>query len=479
LANFDQSGLANIREHGVNRGGLYGFFVKGQVLTSTFDNKKTSSSDSLEEPAVARSSSTSTSPSTCSESELDSGPSTASDSQSYQSPTPSDLSANMGRPRQNGGRMKRNTNLVNGANSMPLGTNNRMTALQGGGENKRKRSEEPAEAPTQIEKKGKWVSDDAKKPAYQLQKKAEVIAVPIAAPIEEKKLKKVQDAEPATQLVVEPAKVKKSKKDIKIEPVVEPVVMVSVKEKSSKKKRKSDVLPEPVVELSKERKKSKKEVELAEEKLSSEASESSDLDSETELSSNSDSNSDSDSDSGSGLDSELDLDSDTDTLDLTVEDSTDDEMYAEIKPASNTTTMPRNIIKVVDGIHIPAPESLIREKKQKKPARVIREERKEAREEEARRIAIANKKKAIEDGTFDFAADARRKKERQVDRIVRSEIIRRENQGEFGPKLPHPAVLLKIEKEIIKDLKKQGLEGDEEAEKKAMHARLIVIIPCQ
>ncbi|KAF2435908.1 hypothetical protein EJ08DRAFT_569948, partial [Tothia fuscella] len=30
-----ESSLATVREHGVNRGGLYGFFVKGQILEST------------------------------------------------------------------------------------------------------------------------------------------------------------------------------------------------------------------------------------------------------------------------------------------------------------------------------------------------------------------------------------------------------------------------------------------------------------
>jgi hypothetical protein len=459
LANSDQSGLSNVREHGITRGGLYGFFVKGQALTSTFDNIP-ASTDSLEESAIKNPPPTSAS-------------TTNSDDESTKSLNPSESSTRMGRPRQNGGRMKRNTNLVNGANSMPLGKNNRMAALQGG-DNKRKRSEEPAEVPVQLEKKSKGPNGVAVKPTYKPYQKVDVVAAPVNVPVNEKRHKKERKEEAAPEPTSEPIKEKIHKKVKKLEAVVEPVGKVSAKEKKLKREKKLDTVPEMVIKSVKEKKKSK-EVELVEKESSSDSSESSDLDSETGLSSNSDSDSDSGLDSD--MDSDLDLDSDTYTLDLNVEDSTDDELYAAVKPARDTTAMPANVIKVVDGIHIPAPEPLVREKKRKIPAKVIREERKQAREEEARRNTIAKKKKAIEEGTFDFAADERRKKERQVDRIVRSEIIRRENQGEFGPKLPHPSTLLKIEKEIARDLKKQGLEGDEEAEKKAMHARLIVNTP--
>jgi hypothetical protein len=130
--------------------------------------------------------------------------------------------------------------------------------------------------------------------------------------------------------------------------------------------------------------------------------------------------------------------------------------------------------KVVDGIEIPAPQPIIREKKKKESAKEVRERRKGEQAELAKQNFIENKRKAIEEGTFDYEADERRKKERELERMVKEELQRRENTGEFGPKLPHPSVLLKYEKEIEKELKKLGKVGDEDLAKEMMHDKVNV-----
>ncbi|QDS70908.1 hypothetical protein FKW77_006357 [Venturia effusa] len=128
--------------------------------------------------------------------------------------------------------------------------------------------------------------------------------------------------------------------------------------------------------------------------------------------------------------------------------------------------------KVVDGIVIPPPKPIIREKKKKESAREVRERRARERTEAQRQAYLENKQKAIENGTFDFEADAKRKKEHELERMVKEELRRREAAGEFGPKLPHPTILLKYEKEVEKELKKLGRIGDLELEKKLMHEKV-------
>lgn len=130
--------------------------------------------------------------------------------------------------------------------------------------------------------------------------------------------------------------------------------------------------------------------------------------------------------------------------------------------------------KVVDGIVIPAPQPIIREKRKKESARETRERRAREKTEAQRQAFLESKQKALEDGTFDFEADAKRKKERELERMVKEELRRREATGEFGPKLPHPSMLLKYEKEVEKELKQLGKLGDLELEKKLMHEKVNV-----
>lgn len=105
-------------------------------------------------------------------------------------------------------------------------------------------------------------------------------------------------------------------------------------------------------------------------------------------------------------------------------------------------------IKIVDGIAIPKPAPIRKsEKKKHEPARVIRAKQREERKAEARKNALENRKKQIEEGTFDWEADERRRKERQLNQMVKAEIAKRERAGEFGVVLPHPSVMLQMEKE--------------------------------
>lgn len=105
-------------------------------------------------------------------------------------------------------------------------------------------------------------------------------------------------------------------------------------------------------------------------------------------------------------------------------------------------------VKIIEGIAIPKPTPIRKnEKKKHVPARVIRAQQREERKEEARRNAIEKRKKQIEEGTFDWEADELRRKERQLNQMVKAEIMKRERAGEFGVVLPHPSVMLKMEKE--------------------------------
>jgi len=105
-------------------------------------------------------------------------------------------------------------------------------------------------------------------------------------------------------------------------------------------------------------------------------------------------------------------------------------------------------IKIVDGIAIPKPPPIKKaEKKKHLPAKVIRAQQRQQAKEEARKNAMEKRKKAIADGTFDWQAEELRRQTRQLNRLVNEEISRREKAGEFGVVLPHPSIMLKLEKE--------------------------------
>jgi hypothetical protein len=148
------------------------------------------------------------------------------------------------------------------------------------------------------------------------------------------------------------------------------------------------------------------------------------------------------------------------------------EVVAE--PAAEPEQPELKKFKVVDGIEIPAPQPIIREKKKKESAKEVRERRAKEKAEQARQSFLENKKKALDEGTFDYEADEKRKKDRELERMVKEELRRREDTGEFGPKLPHPSILLKYEKEVEMELKKLGKIGDLELEKQMMHDKVDV-----
>lgn len=77
-------------------------------------------------------------------------------------------------------------------------------------------------------------------------------------------------------------------------------------------------------------------------------------------------------------------------------------------------------------------------KREKEPRELVRKRRKEEASERARANAAEKKQKAIEEGTFDYEAEERRKKERHVNSLVKRNIEKRLKAGEFGPILPHP-----------------------------------------
>jgi hypothetical protein len=148
------------------------------------------------------------------------------------------------------------------------------------------------------------------------------------------------------------------------------------------------------------------------------------------------------------------------------------EVVAEPAPEPEEPELKK--FKVVDGIEIPAPQPIIREKKKKESAKEVRERRSREKAEQGRQSFLENKKKALEEGTFDYEADEKKKKERELERMVKEELRRREDTGEFGPKLPHPSMLLKYEKEVEKELKRLGKVGDLELEKQMMHDKVDV-----
>jgi hypothetical protein len=413
----------------VNRGGLYGYFVKGQILESTIEHNIASSNSFASTPAdpsvssvvstdLEDSDSTSSSaPSTSSNPLSNSDSDADSDEPTSSSQNTTTDAGNMG-PRRNYG-SKRNTSLVNGANSMPLG-NNRFMAAQNNSDIKPEHSEEPVQITSnKPENKAKALDSDAAKPRKDKSKK-----------------RKHED-----------------EGDLAVKPTVE---TGAVQEPARKpKKVKKEVVVESEVES------------LIDSEIDSEIDSDSDSGSDSD---DSDTNSATDSDEDSNDDSERGSD-----------DSSDDVSENEAPKYSNGHSQTNyisgtalNVIKVVDGISIPAPEIVIKEKQKKTPARVVRETRKMERKEKARQNAIEAKGQAIAEGTFDHDAEERKRRERAIDKIVKHELKRREQAGEFGPLLPHPTVLLKFEKEIAKELKGTDQLGDPEVEKRMMHEKLIV-----
>ncbi|MBE7180244.1 MAG: hypothetical protein INR71_03385 [Terriglobus roseus] len=78
-------------------------------------------------------------------------------------------------------------------------------------------------------------------------------------------------------------------------------------------------------------------------------------------------------------------------------------------------------------------------KKEHVPAKEVRKKRKLKQVEESRENAKKNRQQAIADGTFDYEADEVRRKEHEINKIVKANIEKRLRAGEFGPILPHPS----------------------------------------
>jgi len=105
-------------------------------------------------------------------------------------------------------------------------------------------------------------------------------------------------------------------------------------------------------------------------------------------------------------------------------------------------------VKLVEGIALPKPPPIKKsEKKRHLPAKAIRAQQRQEAKEEARKNTFEKRKTEIADGTFDWEAEELRRKTRQLNRMVTAEIAKRERDGEFGVVLPHPSLMLKLEKE--------------------------------
>jgi hypothetical protein len=109
---------------------------------------------------------------------------------------------------------------------------------------------------------------------------------------------------------------------------------------------------------------------------------------------------------------------------------------------------PAKKARVVIGISIPPPEPLKEQEKERAKARRAREKQELREANKAARIKA--RRQAMDEGTFDFEKDERRRQEIEISRIVNTEIRKRTLQEEFGPVLPTPTELLKIEKDAAK-----------------------------
>jgi len=363
LGQGKESSLSKIKESGAGRGGLYGFFVRGQQLDSTFDSNSTGTS--TPETSTVQITGTIIS-------------STASPTTSTETPA----TEAMGRPKQ-AGRFQRRTKGASGANSEPLSNPRIFTSSD-------KVVEEAAPAPEPVELLKKVKREQ--KPQVQ---EPEIDPPAVTKTKKEKKHKHRE--EPEANIPI--PEVKKEKKEKKRKPVEEVEIAPQPTEHKKDKKRKrheeanGDAEPD-ISESRKEKKRKRKE----------------------------------------------------DPVDSPQED-------LEVKEPK----------VIVDGIAIPAPKKI--EKIKKERAKDVRERRKKERAEAATEGRKVNREKAIEDGTWNFEDEARRKKERNLERAVNEELERREKRGDYGPLLPHPTKLLAIEKEVYNELKKTGELGNLELEK--------------
>jgi hypothetical protein len=107
-------------------------------------------------------------------------------------------------------------------------------------------------------------------------------------------------------------------------------------------------------------------------------------------------------------------------------------------------------VRIVKGVEIPIPKLLSVTQKVHIPARVLKARLKQQRRDELTIARWKAREEAMASGAFDWEADAKKKKERRIDREVKAEIRRRELAEEFGPVLPSPADLLRMEKDAEK-----------------------------
>jgi hypothetical protein len=107
-------------------------------------------------------------------------------------------------------------------------------------------------------------------------------------------------------------------------------------------------------------------------------------------------------------------------------------------------------LKIVDGIIIPPPDDLNKKKEKKEPARKKRMREEHEKQHQLRLEALKAKAQAMKDPNYDWEKEERGRIEARINREVKAEILKRELAEEFGPILPSPADLLKMEKEADK-----------------------------
>jgi nucleolar protein TMA23 len=107
-------------------------------------------------------------------------------------------------------------------------------------------------------------------------------------------------------------------------------------------------------------------------------------------------------------------------------------------------------LRVIEGIIIPAPDSLTKKKEKKEPARKKRLREERERKQVSRMEGIKARAEARKGPNFDWEAENRRQIESRIVRQVKTELQRRELAEEFGPLMPSPADLLQMEKEADK-----------------------------
>jgi len=114
----------------------------------------------------------------------------------------------------------------------------------------------------------------------------------------------------------------------------------------------------------------------------------------------------------------------------------------------------------------PRSRKKVKKEKETKPRTVVRAERKAKRTQEARLNAIAKRNEKIAAGTFDWEADAERKKNKELNKRVNDIINKRAAQGEFGALMTHPSIT------NSKKYKKEQEKAEKAARKAAAKAAL-------